>query len=106
MRALLGRRLGLSAVVGLVVSTLLAGCSSGTVATGKPVTVTTLNGFGPITFATGKLDTHSYLPPLLQQWNAAHPNQRVTLISLPELADDQHAQLVANLQTRSDISTS
>jgi multiple sugar transport system substrate-binding protein len=63
--------------------------------------VSSLSGIGPITFATGKLDTGSYLPALLARWNAAHPGQRVTLIPLPDEADDQHAQIVANLQTRS-----
>src|SRR5215831_3884219 len=63
--------------------------------------VASLSGIGPITFATGQLDTSSYLPALLAQWNLAHPRQQVTLIKLPNEADDQHAQLVANLQTRS-----
>jgi multiple sugar transport system substrate-binding protein len=63
--------------------------------------VASLGGTGPITFATGKLDTSSYLPGLIRLWNAAHPRQRVTLVPLPDEADDQHAQLVANLQTGS-----
>lgn len=57
---------------------------------------------GPITFATGKVDTSTYLPVLLAAWNRGHPGQRVTVIQLPNDADDQHAQLVANLQTRTD----
>jgi multiple sugar transport system substrate-binding protein len=73
-----------------------SGCSRPATAT-----VASLSGIGPITFATGKLDTSSYLPGLISHWNAAHPRQRVTLVPLPNEADDQHAQLVANLQTRS-----
>ncbi|HET7014940.1 MAG TPA: ABC transporter substrate-binding protein [Streptosporangiaceae bacterium] len=103
MRALLGRRPAFAAVAGLVMSTLVVGCNQGTAVTDKPVTVASLSGIGPITFATGELDTGSYLPALLRQWNAAHPRQRVTLIPLPDEADDQHAQLVANLQTRSSL---
>jgi multiple sugar transport system substrate-binding protein len=61
-----------------------------------------LSGTGPITFATGKLDISSYLPGLIAEWNRAHPGQRVTLIQLPDDADDQLAQLAANLQARSD----
>lgn len=87
----------------LVVTTLLVGCTQGTPGPGTPVTVASLSGIGPITFATGELDTGSYLPALLRQWNAAHPRQQVTLIPLPNEADDQHAQLVANLQTRSSL---
>ena len=59
-----------------------------------------LSGQGPITFVTGK-DTSGYLQPLLDVWNAAHPAERVTLVQLPVDADDQHAQMVANLQARS-----
>lgn len=76
------------------------GCTPGADPT---ATVASLSGIGPITFATGELDTGSYLPALLRQWNAAHPRQRVTLIPLPNDADDQHAQLVANLQTGSSL---
>src|SRR5215469_1305851 len=61
---------------------------------------TAITGTGPITFATGRVDT-SYLAPLVAQWNAAHPGQKVTPIYLPDDADDQYAQLVANLQARS-----
>jgi multiple sugar transport system substrate-binding protein len=78
---------------------LAASCSSGGAAGGG--TVTSLGGTGPITFATGKVDTASYLPGLLEEWNRAHPRQRVTLIPLPDDSDDQLAQLSANLQTRS-----
>ncbi|GII91233.1 ABC transporter substrate-binding protein [Sinosporangium siamense] len=58
-------------------------------------------GVGPFTFATGR-DTTGYLQPLLDAWNREHPAERVTLIELPEAADEQRAQVVANLQARSD----
>jgi multiple sugar transport system substrate-binding protein len=90
-------RLSLAAA-SLALAALTAGCTTSANATD---TVASLSGIGPITFATGKLDTGRYLPSLLREWNAAHPRQRVTLIPLPNEADDQHAQLVANLQTRS-----
>jgi multiple sugar transport system substrate-binding protein len=61
-----------------------------------------LSGIGPITFAIGQLDTTTYLPPLISEWNRAHPGERVTLIKLPNDTDDQLAQLVTNLQARSD----
>ena len=80
----------------LLAATASAGCTAADTAT-----VTSLSGIGPITIATGKLDTSSYLPALIRQWNAAHPGQHVTLIPLPDESDDQLAQLVANLQTKS-----
>jgi multiple sugar transport system substrate-binding protein len=58
-------------------------------------------GTGPITFATGR-DTTRYLQPLLDHWNEAHPAEKVTLLELPEAADEQRAQMVANLQARSN----
>jgi multiple sugar transport system substrate-binding protein len=82
----------------LACAAVATGCTTGAA---TATTVASLSGIGPITFATGKLDTGSYLPALLREWNAAHPGQRVTLIPLPDEADDQHAQLVANLQTKS-----
>jgi multiple sugar transport system substrate-binding protein len=88
-------RLGAVAAA-LAVAVANSGCASDTTSG-----VASLSGIGPITFATGKLDTGSYLPGLLREWNTAHPDQRVTLIKLPDEADDQHAQLVANLQTKS-----
>ncbi|MFC4114857.1 ABC transporter substrate-binding protein [Nonomuraea zeae] len=57
-------------------------------------------GTGPITFATGR-DTTAYLQPLLDRWNQAHPAEKVTLLELPEAADEQRAQIAANLQAQS-----
>ncbi len=58
-------------------------------------------GTGPITLVIGR-DTTSYLRPLLDRWNAAHPAEPVTLLELPEAADEQRAQMVANLQAKSE----
>jgi multiple sugar transport system substrate-binding protein len=83
----------------LLAAAVLAGGCSAQAAVPAPAS---LSGIGPITLVTGKVDTSSYLPGLLGEWNAAHPGQRVTLVQLPDDADDQHAQMVANLQTRSE----
>ncbi|WP_327087074.1 ABC transporter substrate-binding protein [Nonomuraea sp. NBC_01738] len=64
---------------------------------GEPET----GGAGPITFATGR-DTTAYLQPLLDRWNQAHPAEKVTLLELPEASDEQRAQMVSNLQARSN----
>ena len=80
---------------------LLAGCSSSAVArtADRPPAE---SATGPITFATGKVDT-GYLQPLISRWNASHPTQRVSPIYLPDDANDQYAQLVANLQAHSSV---
>jgi len=94
-----GHRLAASV---LAAAALLAGGCSITGVAANPSTPS-LSGIGPITFATGELDTGSYLPGLIDEWNRDNPGQRVTLVQLPEEADDQLAQLVANLQAKSDV---
>jgi multiple sugar transport system substrate-binding protein len=93
-RALLG-------ALAIAVAVLASGCTS-IAAIGVPASASSLSGIGDITFATGKVDT-GYLAGLIAKWNAAHPRQRVTLIQLPDDANDQLDQLVTNLQARSDV---
>ncbi|MGA8114041.1 MAG: ABC transporter substrate-binding protein [Actinocatenispora sp.] len=63
-----------------------------------------LTGTGPITLATGK-DTTGTLNAILDQWNKAHPKEKVTLTELPEDADQQRQQMIQNAQTKSDAYT-
>jgi multiple sugar transport system substrate-binding protein len=84
----------------LLVVVLAAGCgvSGPSHATSGGPTVATS---GPITLATGP-DLTGYMHPLVDKWNASHPAEKVTLLELPDAADDQHAQMVTNLQAKSD----
>lgn len=59
---------------------------------------------GPITFATGK-DTSGKLQEFLDQWNKDHADEKVTLVELPESADEQRAQFINNAQAGSDAYT-
>jgi multiple sugar transport system substrate-binding protein len=78
----------------------LTGCTAdGTAAGGAAPSA---DGIGPITFAIGK-DNSGWLPGVITGWNSDHPGQKVTLLLLPEAANDQLAQLVANLQAKSDL---
>jgi multiple sugar transport system substrate-binding protein len=85
---------------GLLAMMLVAGCgmSSPSHAASDGPTATTS---GPITLATGP-DLTGYVHPLVDKWNALHPAEKVTLLELPDAADDQHAQMVTNLQAKSD----
>ncbi len=76
---------------------LTAGCSSGGASGGAPAT----NGIGPITFAIGK-DNSGWLQDVITRWDKRYPNQKVTLLLLPEAANGQLAQLVSNLQAKSN----
>ena len=90
------------AVIAAAVASL-AGCTpaSGAASSASGGSSSLTNGIGPITFAIGS-DDISWLTPVLNAWNASHPGQRVTPLYLPEAANDQLAQLVANLQAKSD----
>jgi multiple sugar transport system substrate-binding protein len=79
---------------------LLAGCTTAGPPPGGPAPWS--DGIGPITFAIGK-DNSGWLRDIIAGWNERHPSQKVTLLLLPEAANDQLAQLVANLQARSDL---
>ncbi|MCT2587808.1 ABC transporter substrate-binding protein [Actinophytocola sp. S1-96] len=63
-----------------------------------------LEGRGPITFATGK-DTSGNMQKLVDEWNADHPDEKVTITELPESADDQRNQMIQNAQVESDAYT-
>jgi multiple sugar transport system substrate-binding protein len=90
------RRRAWPAIAAVAVALLLAaGCAS----PGGPAPST--NGIGPITLAIGK-DNSGWLQGVITNWNQRYPNQKVTLLLLPEASNDQLAELVANLQAKSD----
>ncbi|MHA6555847.1 ABC transporter substrate-binding protein [Corynebacterium pyruviciproducens] len=55
---------------------------------------------GPITFAMGKNDTDK-LQPVIEKWNADHPDEQVELKELAGEADAQRETLVQSLQAGS-----
>ncbi|RAV34812.1 ABC transporter substrate-binding protein [Corynebacterium heidelbergense] len=55
---------------------------------------------GPITFAMGKNDTDK-IRPIIDKWNAAHPEEKVNLRELAGEADAQRDTLVQSLQAGS-----
>jgi len=58
-----------------------------------------LDGRGPITYVQGK-DNSNVVRPLVAKWNAAHPNEKVTFKEQSDQADQQHNDLVQNLQAK------
>lgn len=54
-------------------------------------------GRGPLTLATAG-DLTGYLGPLLRGWNRTHPGEKVTLVELPDSADETHAQMTTDLR--------
>ncbi|GAA4929497.1 ABC transporter substrate-binding protein [Streptomyces coeruleoprunus] len=84
---------------GLLVAALLL---VGSVASGVPAEVSWggagAGGRGPLTLATAG-DLTGYLGPLLDDWNAARPAERVTLVELPDSADETRSQMITDLRS-------
>jgi multiple sugar transport system substrate-binding protein len=59
---------------------------------------------GPITFARAK-DNSGYAPKEVAAWNAQHPDEQVTLLDLPDSADQQRQQIIQGVQVKSDKMT-
>ncbi|MEU3778615.1 ABC transporter substrate-binding protein [Streptomyces sp. NPDC032472] len=55
---------------------------------------------GPMTLVTAG-DLTGYLSPLLDDWNRGHPGERVTLVELPDSADETRAQMISELRSGS-----
>ncbi|RVW02008.1 ABC transporter substrate-binding protein [Rhodococcus xishaensis] len=82
----------------------LAGCASdngGGSASADDAATQNLDGRGPITFAMGRNDTDK-LQPVIERWNAANPDEQVSLMELPGEADDQRNRLEQSLQAGND----
>lgn len=93
------RKSGLTIAASLAALAVIAsGCSGST--PGSSGKSGSDNGRGPITFATGK-DTTGKLQGLLDEWNKAHPSEKVTMVELSEKADDQRNAMVQNFQAKS-----
>ncbi|WP_018297875.1 ABC transporter substrate-binding protein [Corynebacterium lubricantis] len=93
------RTLGTLAAVTVASATLVA-CSSGESDSASPSATEGASGEearGPITFAMGANDVDK-LVPIIEAWNAEHPDEEVTLRELPGEADAQRETLVQSLQ--------
>ncbi|MFI8892930.1 ABC transporter substrate-binding protein [Streptomyces paradoxus] len=70
---------------------------TGYVAAGAQAGEPSGEGRGPLTLATAG-DLTGYLGPLLEGWNRTHPGEKVTLVELPDSADETQAQMVTDLR--------
>jgi multiple sugar transport system substrate-binding protein len=91
-------------VVLAVAALLVAACGDDSPGSSGGGATSTLDGRGEITFATGK-DTSGNMQKLVDKWNADHADQKVSIIELPESADEQRQQMVQNAQAESDAYT-
>jgi len=90
-------KIAVTALSVLTAATLVAGCSSskggGTSSGGGN------NSRGPITFVTGK-DNSGTMPFIADKWNAAHPNEKVTIKQQSDQADQQLSDLEQHFQAK------
>ena len=77
----------------LVLVVILAGY----VASGARGDENTASGRGPLTLATAG-DLTGYLASVLEGWNRTHPGEKVTLVELPDSADETRAQMITDLR--------
>lgn len=86
-------------VLALSLSACAGGGGGGT--TGGGDAEANLEGRGPITYVQGK-DNSNVVRPLLEKWNAAHPDEQVTFKEQTDQADQQHDDLVQNFQAKNE----
>ena len=87
------------ALLGAIALSLTACGSGSTTGGGGGPADNGLDGRGPITYVQGK-DNSNVVQPLVDKWNAAHPNEKVTFKEQSDKADQQHDDLVQNLQAK------
>ncbi len=86
-------------VLALSLSACAGGGGGGGGTTGGGDAAANLDGRGPITYVQGK-DNSNVVRPLIEKWNAAHPNEKVTFKEQTDQADQQHDDLVQNFQAK------
>lgn len=97
------RRQGLALIAATALAVGLSACGSD-----EPTSPSEpgggFEGRGPIFLASGK-DTTGTMQAQLDKWNAEHPDEKVTLVELPESADEQRRLFIQNAQSQSDAYT-
>jgi multiple sugar transport system substrate-binding protein len=95
----INRRKGAAAVALVGAAVLLAACGGGSSGGTSGQASSGASGRGPITYVQGK-DNSNVVRPLIQKWNAAHPNEQVTFKEQSDQADQQHDDLVQHFQAK------
>jgi multiple sugar transport system substrate-binding protein len=94
------RVLAAAATFGALLVTAACSSSASPSASGSAAGGVNWDERGPITYAQGK-DTAGVWKGVLDQWNAAHPNEQVTFVELSPEADQQRADMIKRGQAKS-----
>ena len=92
------KRRTLTVMAGAVAVALVASACGGDDG-GTPDAGAGADARGPITYVQGK-DNSGLLGPMAEKWNAAHPNEKVTVKEQSDQADQQHDDLVQHFQAK------
>ncbi|SDO86062.1 carbohydrate ABC transporter substrate-binding protein, CUT1 family [Pedococcus dokdonensis] len=92
------KRRTLTVMAGAVAVALVASACGGDDGGNDPA-ASGATGRGPITYVQGK-DNSGLLAPQAERWNAAHPNEKVTIKEQSDQADQQHDDLVQHFQAK------
>ena len=96
------KRMTGAAVMALVVAPLAAcGGDDGGSTAENPAFEEGLDSRGPITYVQGK-DNSGVWGPLIDKWNAEHPDEQVTFKEQSDEANQQHDDLVRNFQAENE----
>ncbi|MFE8886517.1 ABC transporter substrate-binding protein [Pseudarthrobacter enclensis] len=87
------------ATAGVLALSLSACAGGGGTSGGGSDAEANLDSRGPITYVQGK-DNSNVVRPLIEKWNAAHPDEKVTFKEQTDNADQQHDDLVQNFQAK------
>jgi len=94
------KRRALTAIAGAAALSMVAAACGGGDDTGSAAgTGGAAAARGPITYVQGK-DNSGLLGPMAEKWNAAHPNEKVTVKEQSDQADQQHDDLVQHFQAK------
>ncbi|MHA7306825.1 ABC transporter substrate-binding protein [Arthrobacter sp. TMN-49] len=91
--------LAVAATLTLALSACSGGTGGGTGEDGGGAASQNLDARGPITYVQGK-DNSEVIRPLVEKWNAAHPDEKVTFKEQSDKADQQHDDLVQRFQAK------
>ncbi len=87
------------AVLTLALSACSGGTGGGSSGGGGGAASENLDARGPITYVQGK-DNSDVIRPLVDKWNADHPDEKVTFKEQSDKADQQHDDLVQRFQAK------
>ena len=91
-----------SLTVAAVALTGCGGTATEAQSTPKAAAAASFEGKGPINYVSNR-DASGAANKTIEEWNAAHPEEKVTFIELPDSADQQRQQLIQNAQILSLI---